>query len=606
MSRITLEEIKKSYFLFGCSKENASPEMREQLNTYNEQIQYYPVDGYGYYFYTLPFYADKAETDEIVLIILGNFHDGEKLISAHHILNHGWVTRNGVNFDFIKGDGALICFNKNEPRCFIYRNILSASVMHYLRNEDQFIASDNLRLASLFQPVNEFSEIGIAQHFMSRHTFGRETYFKGVSRLMVGEMLTWNPSSLSVELKRDLKTFFNPENHKPVTKESSSWYFDRLKQVVGIYLDGREMSCAMLLSGGVDSSLVQAAINANLDNGTMFPSFSYIIESPGFAYEIEYAKEATSALNTQHTFIELTSQQYVQGIIQGIEILGEPPPDDLRFCFYLASDYISRNYPDIKYLFHGAFADGFNGGSDASRAIQGDRYRAWPVPLLNFLATISSPVSQSKSFGARTAAEILNSTKDISSKDHYLNSIDIYSDWEFMEKCFPPDVISDALQIKRSIEYEYLNSKYLVEKVSMLDTLISGLRQHAMERSMGYFSNVEFIYPYGDERIIEASGTFTPFERYICNHRTKPILKLALESQTSDFELDKPKGWSGYGMAELFESMKDGELSEFVQDIERPGFITKPDFEEKLRRPDWFTWNMLTLDLFKKYVLNPG
>ena len=43
-----------------------------------------------------------------------------------------------------------------------------------------------------------------------------------------------------------------------------------------------------------------------------------------------------------------------------------------------------------------------------------------------------------------------------------------------------------------------------------------------------------------------------------------------------------------------------------VQEIERPGFITRADFEQKIRQPDWFTWNMLTLDLFKKYVLNPG
>lgn len=604
MSKITLDKIKESYFLFGCLKEDASPFIKEQLNEFNGQIKYAPVDGFGYYFFTLPFYAEKAETDEIVLIKLGNFHDGENLISAQNIVNHGWVSKDGLNFDLIKGDGALVWFRKNEPRCFIYRNVLSASVMHYLENEDQFIASDNLRLASLFQSGKEFSEIGIVQHYMSRHTFGRETYFKGISRLMVGEMLTWIPSSLSIELGRDFKTLFNPHNHKSVSVESSNWYFERLKHVVGIYLNGRAMSCAMLLSGGVDSSLVQATINANLDNGAMFPSFSYLLDSPGFAYEVEYAREATRALNTKHTFIELAPLQYVQGIIQCIEILGEPPTDDARLCFYLLSEYISKNFPEIKYFFHGAYADGFNGGAAASRALQGDKYRALSGPLLKFLATILSPFSQSKSYGARTAAEILNNTKDISSKDHFLNSIDTYSDWEFVEKCFPPDLISDALQIKRSIEYDYLNSKYFVEQVSMLDTLISGVSQHAMERSLGYFSKVEFIYPYGDERIIEASGTFTPFERYVCNHRTKPVLKFALESQTSNFELDKPKGWSGYGMVELFESMKSGALSELVQDIERPGFITRADFEEKLRQPDWFTWNMLTLDLLMKYIPN--
>lgn len=79
---------------------------------------------------------------------------------------------------------------------------------------------------------------------------------------------------------------------------------------------------------------------------------------------------------------------------------------------------------------------------------------------------------------------------------------------------------------------------------------------------------------------------------------------MALESQTTNFELDKPKGWSGYGIEELFVSMKVGELSEMVQEIERPGFVSRADFEQSLGQPDWFTWNMLILDLFKKHVLN--
>ena len=38
------------------------------------------------------------------------------------------------------------------------------------------------------------------------------------------------------------------------------------------------------------------------------------------------------------------------------------------------------------------------------------------------------------------------------------------------------------------------------------------------------------------------------------------------------------------------------------QDIERPGFMQQADFERKLEKPDWFTWNLLTLDVFKKEV----
>ena len=45
-------------------------------------------------------------------------------------------------------------------------------------------------------------------------------------------------------------------------------------------------------------------------------------------------------------------------------------------------------------------------------------------------------------------------------------------------------------------------------------------------------------------------------------------------------------------------------LRDLVLDIDRPGFLSKADFEALLDRPDWFLWNLLTFDIFQKRVLN--
>lgn len=57
-------------------------------------------------------------------------------------------------------------------------------------------------------------------------------------------------------------------------------------------------------------------------------------------------------------------------------------------------------------------------------------------------------------------------------------------------------------------------------------------------------------------------------------------------------------------MQELFVAMREVELSEMVRAIDRPGFLSQKDFADKIENPDWFTWSMFTLDLFKKHVLN--
>ena len=47
-------------------------------------------------------------------------------------------------------------------------------------------------------------------------------------------------------------------------------------------------------------------------------------------------------------------------------------------------------------------------------------------------------------------------------------------------------------------------------------------------------------------------------------------------------------------------------MRDLVQAIERPGFLSKADFEHCLDHPDWFTWRSLTLDLRVKSVLSPA
>jgi hypothetical protein len=52
-------------------------------------------------------------------------------------------------------------------------------------------------------------------------------------------------------------------------------------------------------------------------------------------------------------------------------------------------------------------------------------------------------------------------------------------------------------------------------------------------------------------------------------------------------------------------------LRELVLDIERPGFLSKSDFEKLLKvptwspldGPNWFLWDLLTFDIFKRRVI---
>ena len=98
---------------------------------------------------------------------------------------------------------------------------------------------------------------------------------------------------------------------------------------------------------------------------------------------------------------------------------------------------------------------------------------------------------------------------------------------------------------------------------------------------------------------------YDPRTRYVSGHRVKPLPSAALQSRIPTSVTRKPLGWSAIG-ADLWTWMREGEMRDLVQAIEHPSFLSGADFEHCLDHPAWFTWSLLTLDLFVKSVLRPA
>ncbi|GAG79461.1 unnamed protein product, partial [marine sediment metagenome] len=58
----------------------------------------------------------------------------------------------------------------------------------------------------------------------------------------------------TVIVKRNLRALIDAENQKLVNPQTIRWFFEQFKHIVGIYLNGCEISSATMLSGGIDSS----------------------------------------------------------------------------------------------------------------------------------------------------------------------------------------------------------------------------------------------------------------------------------------------------------------------------------------------------------------
>ena len=603
MRSVSAERINNTFFAFGCLKEPIPSDLMDKIKNLEHKFQTEHIEGYGYFFFTKPHYVDLAETAEMVWIKQGFVHDGEKLQTMQEIIQRGWASMQGVRVDAIQGSTTLIGLKKNEPLSYIYCNLVSPPLIYYWSEGENFIAADNLQLMINLLPNPQLNDDVLAQHFINRFVYGSESYIQGVNKLLPGEMLTLNGGDLQVNLVRDLRSFTNPENQKPVSTESIEWFFNQLKNELSLHLREKLTNSATTLSGGVDSSLLQAAINADPSVDFPFPSYSFAIDTPSFDHEIEYAKEAADAFNTNHTFVYISPEQFGDLMIESTNVLGRPISWDGVAYFYGLIKYLSTHAKSTNYIFDGTLADGLFGSHESIEIVQGDKYRSWPIPLLDLLGNILKPISPSKSFGARSAAQTLRDLKNLDSPECYLNKGMMATDWDIVSKCFPSQVLIDALAVNRNIEERYLNSKVLVEQFNVLVLLTGSIENILLLRQLGLYEGKEFIFPYSDESLVKAAFAFTPLDRYTYRNLTKPVLRLGLESKVSLSVFDHQKGESSIMSHNVFSWMRDGVLRDMVRSIERPPFMSAGDFEHKIAEPDWFTWNMLSMDLFLKNVL---
>ena len=523
--------------MLGFLKEPAVPNFERKIDDLGAKVKKFHVEDSGYFFFTAPFYVDVAENGDMVWIKIGYAHDDEKLLTAYDLLNNGWLRFEGVEYDRFQGSVTLIGFSKHLPICVISSNILSTSIINYFHNQDSFLVTDNLRfMANLIQNPHLNEDI-LPMHLLYRAVYGRSTYLEGVFKLTSGEILTWKAGNLSVDLRRGIHAVQNIIPLMPVTPGSVDQFFDLLKAQVGIYLDNLPGKSATMLSGGVDSTLIQAAINHQHPGLSDYPTLSYYLETESFDHEYEYAKQAAHLLNTKHYFVRITPDIYRDYLIRCIEVLGHPPPDDVRPCFLMLTSNLPDDLREVDHYFHGIDAEIF-GVQMSLEVVQGDKYKNWPLPVLKLMANLLKMVSASKSYGARTAAEIIKLSRSPDSPLNFLNSEGMYTDYEAVSKSFSEEDIIKAFTTGQALEVKYLDSDLFVEKLNTLDLLTDGMNTTGIMNQLGNFSGISYIFPYADEMILKAVYSYNPMQRYTSGHRVKPILKSALESNLPQYDVN--------------------------------------------------------------------
>jgi hypothetical protein len=323
-----------------------------------------------FFFYTS--YGEVAETEEVIALKLGLLHSPEgDPISTQELLDQELISSRYVNADKLRGNALVACFSKTSPEFSVHKTLLSVPQMYFAQVDGGMLCADGPKpLLALLDGV-VVNEKVLPQHFLFRYAIGRHTYFDGIQRLLSGELFQWRDGIVDIRLLRDLRPESDGLSFTQADSRAISALYEEMSRVMGAYLGdvqktGYTSGC--LISGGVDSTIMQLLINDHLTSPDQRKTFSYVMETPEFEFEVEYAKEAVQFLETDHTFVNTTLEEYPELLIETTDTLAFPITAESYPCKLSIAKFVAENCKDVRFFFLGNGADSLHGMSLASRA----------------------------------------------------------------------------------------------------------------------------------------------------------------------------------------------------------------------------------------------
>jgi asparagine synthetase B (glutamine-hydrolysing) len=440
-------------------------------------------------------------------------------------------------------------------------------------------------------------EPSIVDHHLFRWLPGSRTYLDGVFRLMPGHELRWSGKGPATTRQLQKLCDLASDEHRPVNKDSVALQIEALRRSVARHLEKtRDGDIAVLLSGGIDSSILQMVVEG-LQGASPLQTRSFTVETPEFQGDIDYCREAVRIFGTQHAYTRIRPAEFPALVIDSIAMIGRPFGHD--------------SLPGFPALFRGlgsADPTTFLGG-EAADSIYGNftarlvrpRYGFLPVPVLWAIGTILRPIAPDRAHGAFATIHATRGLRDETGPSHPANSLSRYCDIDMVTRWFGEKTVKRAMTERRELMSLFAGPMSEIERVHMGALFTSSLMTASIELQFGAAAGCTVLHPFVDEGVIRAALRVDADQRYFYRGETKPMLKLALEQRTGPQFTRRPKRDGGFSH-DLFGWMRDGVMADMTRSIERPGFVDAKSFQQKLEQPDWTTWNLLLMDLYTKHL----
>ncbi|MGL4554138.1 MAG: asparagine synthase-related protein, partial [Gemmataceae bacterium] len=529
--------------------------------------------------------------DGVALLLRGYARSGGGALDLDRVADdiyRRYRATGSLAVDGLDGAFTLALLDSRCERVVLYRNLIGTGFTYYRPTGDGMVFGGNLTEMLPLLPEVRPNKAVLPAFYLYRCVPGRETLFDGVYRLLPGEEVTWEPARFSRVQRHtfaDLKAEAVPA--KEAVERTDATMAAILRDVEAL-----RPGAANLLSGGVDSSYIQAVYNQDVYRGEELPaSYCIAVDHPMTWIDTDYAVTASMAIGTRHVLTPADGP-YPAYLADGLARTAEPM-NHVQSAYF---GHLARAMADdgVKAGLCGEGADSLFGVGMANklhnaRVIE----RLLPSATLRRLAGGAAGVLGWDAL--RRTIGLAGRRGDEACPDHPVNQVAAFTDRAAVVRCFGEDAVREAEAKRRALLDLYEVGDDPLDRLHATGFLGEAMDSAGLWATMFQRAGVDLLCPFLDSRMIRLALNLPHEVRYTFR-RPKAVLKAALSRRAPAEIATRVK--LGFGQP-VFEWLRPGgQLASLVSRVAGHGGV-----RAEVGPPTWFTYSAVCYDVWHRLFI---
>jgi asparagine synthase (glutamine-hydrolysing) len=337
-------------------------------------------------------YNYRALRDELIHLGYSFFSTGdtEVILKAYHAWGEGCVER-------LNGMFAFAIWDPRTQGVFLARDRLGVKPLYYSFDGARLRFASTLPALLAGGGIDRAVDPVALHHQLTLHAVvpAPLTILKGVRKLAPATTLTFAPNGKMKE-RRYWQLY---AGRPPLAMSDEEWIGETraaFLRAVARQFDAADTPVGVLLSGGLDSSLLVAALAEHGARDLATFSIGFEAFAGEAADEFEYSDAVVARFGTRHHRYVLPNDNILETLPDAVAAMSEPMVSQDVVAFYLLAERVKR---EVKVVQSGQGADEAFGGyfwypqMEAETGADLDRFRRhyFDRPHADFLAAVTEP-----------------------------------------------------------------------------------------------------------------------------------------------------------------------------------------------------------------------